>query len=213
MYQNELEFFRSTRARTLAMVEGLSQAQMDFLPAPGRWSVGELLDHLILSETITRRDISELIQLKKTGRQPVIYRSSTDFDIAPVFIPKSMLPFLEIPFNFFNMFMPNNVREFFLRYALIPARHARAATPRRQRSADELHQELLSSLSETETLFAANPTLDYREMILQHPLLGTNNVLQLLRMLALHEQRHQSQMADILKSPQFPRAIRMEAKT
>jgi hypothetical protein len=43
-------------------------------------------------------------------------------------------------------------------------------------------------------------------MIQHHPLMGVNNVLQLLRIVALHEQRHQSQIGDILRLPGFPRA-------
>jgi hypothetical protein len=36
--------------------------------------------------------------------------------------------------------------------------------------------------------------------------MGINNVLQLLRLVALHEQRHQSQINDILRRPGFPQA-------
>jgi hypothetical protein len=38
-----------------------------------------------------------------------------------------------------------------------------------------------------------------------HPLLGTNTVPELLRILALHEQRHQAQILDLLRSmPALP---------
>jgi hypothetical protein len=56
-----------------------------------------------------------------------------------------------------------------------------------------------------EVLFAANPTLDYRAMMHQHALMGVNNALQLLRVVALHEPRHLSQISDINKVPDFPR--------
>ena len=54
--------------------------------------------------------------------------------------------------------------------------------------------------------WAIDAGLDYREMRLSHPLLGDNNVLQLLRMMRLHEERHQEQIRDILHSPAFPKA-------
>jgi hypothetical protein len=41
-------------------------------------------------------------------------------------------------------------------------------------------------------------------MFVSHPLLGRNDVAGLLRFLALHEQRHQSQMKEIVSDPQFP---------
>ena len=41
-------------------------------------------------------------------------------------------------------------------------------------------------------------------MFEQHPLLGTNDVLQLLRLVAFHEQRHQNQISETIKDPMFP---------
>ena len=119
---------------------------------------------------------------------------------------KSLLPFLEVPFRLLNMVVPNSAREFMTRYRLVPAQSPDVGTPRKGRSIDELRQELRTSLQETEALFEANPTLDYQAMIQQHPLTGVNNVLQLLRIIAFHEQRHQSQISDILRLPGFPRA-------
>jgi hypothetical protein len=203
MVNTNLERFRSIRARTLAMVQGLSQVQMDYSPAPGTWSIGEVVDHLILSVNIIRMDIAELIELAKAGKEPLLYRSAAEFNITTFFIPKCMLPFLEVPFNFLGMFIPDSVREFFVRYGLIPARAADTATPRRGRSAAELHDGLRSSLEELEALFAANPNLDYDRMMHQHPLLGTQNVPHLLYIMRLHEERHQTQISDLLTDSRF----------
>lgn len=208
MLKANLERFRSIRARTLAMVQGLAQAQMDYSPAPGTWSIGEVVDHLILSVDIIREDIAELIELTKTGKQPLLYRSAADFNITTFFIPKCALPFLEVPFNFLNIFVPDSVREFFVRYRLIPARAADTATPRQGRSTAELLDGLRSSLEATEALLAANPNLDYDKMIHQHPLLGTQNVPHLLYTMGLHEERHQSQIAAFLTSSHFPKGGR-----
>jgi DinB superfamily len=208
MLNTNLERFRSIRARTLAKVQGLSQEQMDYSPAPGTWSIAEVVDHLILSVEIIRRDVADLIELTKAGKQPLLYRSAADFNISTFFIPKCALPFLEVPFNFLNMFVPDSVREFFVRYRLIPARAADIATPRRGRSAAELHDGLRSSLEELEALFAANPNLDFDTMVHQHPLLGTQNVPHLLYTMGLHEERHQSQISDFLTDTRFPRAGR-----
>jgi hypothetical protein len=190
------------------MVQQLSQEQMDYSPASGTWSIGEVVDHLILSVDIIRGDIAELIELTKTGKQPLLYRSSDDFNITTFFIPTCSLPLLEVPFNFLNMFVPDSVREFFVRYRLIPARAADTAAPRQGRSTAELRDGLRSSLEATEALFAANPNLDYDKMIHQHPLLGTQNVPRLLYTMGLHEERHQSQISDLLANSQFPNAGR-----
>jgi len=205
MYQADLDLFRSTRARTLALVEGLSQAQMDFAPAPGKWSAGELVDHILLAEKLNRGEIAQLIELKKAGQRPVLKRTFADVNVSIAYIPKSLLPYLEVPFTLLNMVTPSSVRELMTQYRLVPAQNPDVGAPRKGRPADELRRELRAGLEETETLFESNPTLDYQEMIHQHPLTGCNNVLQLLRFTAFHEQRHQSQISDVLAHPRFPK--------
>ncbi len=206
MFRESLEMFRSTRSRTMAIADGLSQAQLDFSPAPGKWSVGEVLDHLVLAEKLNRDQIAELIELKKAGRKPLIRRTFADVNVSIAYIPKPVLPLLEVPFTLLNTFVPAGVREYMTLNRLIPAQNPDIATPRKGRLAAELHEDLTASLAETEGLFNANADLDYGEMIMQHPLMGTNDVPGLLRFMALHEQRHQSQINDITASPQFPKS-------
>jgi uncharacterized damage-inducible protein DinB len=206
MYQADLDLFRATRQRTLELTQGLSQAQTEFSPGLGRWSVGEVLDHLLLAEALNRREIAQLIDLAKSGQRPYLNRTFADLNVSIAFIPKAMLPFFEVPFWLLNMLVPSFVRELMTRYRLVPAQNPDVGTPRQGRPIDDLRQELRSSLQETEALFEANPTLDYRAMIHQHPLTGVNNVLQLLRFVASHEQRHQSQISEVLGLPGFPRA-------
>jgi uncharacterized damage-inducible protein DinB len=205
MYQTDLALFGAARQRTLELIAGLTQVQIEFSPGPGQWSVGEVLDHLLRGEALNRRDIAELIDMAKSGRRPYLMRTFADVNVSIAFIPKTMLPSLEVPFRWWSMVVPRAVREFLIRNRLVPAQSPDVGIPRHGRALDELRQELRTALQETEALFAAHATLDYQAMILQHPLLGVNNVLQLLRIVALHEQRHQSQIGDILKLPGFPR--------
>ena len=206
MIGESLEMFRATRAQTLGMAEGLSQAQLDFVPAPGRWSAGEVFDHLLLAERMNREQFVELIELQRSGRRPELRRGFADVNVSVAYLPKSLLPLLEVPFTVLNMFVPSGVREAVMRNRIIPAQNPDAATPRRGRPAAELRRELASSLEETLTLFDANPGLDYGAMFVAHPLLGRNDVNGLLRFLALHEQRHQSQIAEVLSDPRLPRS-------
>jgi uncharacterized damage-inducible protein DinB len=206
MYQSDLALFRAARHRTLELSEGLTQAQTDFAPGAGEWSVGEVLDHLLLAEALNRREITELIDMAKSGRRPYLNRTFADMNISMAFIPKAILPSLAVPFQLLNVMVPRFAREFMTRYRLVPAQSADVGMPRRGRSIEELRKELRSSVQEMEALFEANAALDYRAMIHQHPLMGVNNAMQLLRIVALHEQRHQSQISDILRNPSFPRA-------
>jgi hypothetical protein len=115
-----------------------------------------------------------------------------------------VLPLLDIPFSVFNMFVPGFARELLSEYRLMPAQNPGIATPRKGRPVLDLRQELRSSLGETETLFESNRDLDYRQMRFSHPLMGDNNALEVLRIMAMHERRHQSQMRDVLRSRGFP---------
>ncbi len=205
-FRSTLEFHRVTRTQTLAMVQELSQAQIDYAPAPSKWSVGEVLDHLILGQRLYLSYIEEVMGMKEAGQGSTLRLSFNDVDVSVGFVPKSLLPALEVPFTMLNMFVPAGVRDFMTRNRLVPAQNPDITTPRRGRSATELRGDLISSLKETEALLESRPDLDYGEMMIQHPLLGNNTVPGMLRFLALHEQRHQSQIDDILKSPRFPKS-------
>jgi uncharacterized damage-inducible protein DinB len=205
MYQADLALFRGARHRTLELIEGLTQAQIAFSPGSGHWSVWEILDHLLLAEALNHREIAELIAMKKSGRRPYLQRTFADMNVSIAFIPKSMLPSLEVPFRVLNMMVPRFAREFMTRYRLVPAQSPDAGTPRKDRPIDELREELRYALQAMKALFEANPMLDYRAMIHHHPLMGVNNAVQLLRIVARHEQRHQSQISEVLRHPGFPR--------
>ena len=127
-------------------------------------------------------------------------------DVSIGFIPKRLLPVLEVPFTVLNLFLPGSVRDFMTRYRLIPAQNPDLTNPRRARPVEELRNDLNASMKETEALLESHSDLDYGEMMIQHPLLGINNVPGLLRSLALHEQRHQSQIHGILTDPRFPKS-------
>lgn len=203
-YRSSLALLRTSRAQTLHMVDGLSQSQMDFRSAPGKWSVGEVLDHLILGERLNLSYIAEVIGMQKAGRRPILNLSFRDVDISIGYIPKAVLPAFEFPFRVMNMMLPGGVRDFVTRCRFIPAQNPNITNPRRGRPANELRHELMSSFRETERLIETHRDLDYSKMKIMHPLLGNNDVAGLLRFVALHEQRHQAQIKEILNSPGFP---------
>jgi len=203
MVKANLEQLRAVRSRTLTLMQDLSQGQLDYVPEPGEWSVGEVMDHLILAERVLRGDIAILIERTKAGQTPYLYRSFAEFNARPAFIPECALPFLEGPLNFFNMFAPAGIREYLIRYSPVRALAPDVSLPRPGRTKAELCEDLHSMLHETEALFAANPHFHYDQMRHQHPLFGVQTVPQLLRALWLHEQAHQDQLARILTSPEF----------
>src|SRR5688572_20159955 len=112
MLSDALEPFAATRAHTLDLVGDFSQAEADARPAPGRWSVGEVLDHLLLAERFFRGEIRQLIARARSGREPVLRRGFADLDIAIGPLPKALWPLLTVPLTVANRFVPRRVREF-----------------------------------------------------------------------------------------------------
>jgi hypothetical protein len=225
MYKTDLQLLRRAREATLDLIGDLSDAQLQFVPArrprlfelpflplwvlspPGRrWSVGEVADHLILFEGVFRNDITTIIELKKAGRDPLLQIGFRDINVSFAFIPRAFLPFLELPVGLFSQIAPNALVEFLTASRVLPAQNPDIAAPRRRRGKDALRLDLRSSLLASEALFAANPDLDYRRMFRQHPTTGRQNVLEALRMIALHEQRHHGQIREILDDPAFPKS-------
>jgi hypothetical protein len=198
-----LDEFRATRTRTLEITKGLTQKQLDFIPARDRWSISEVLDHVLLAEGLNRDQIVKLIQLKREGQRPELILTFSDLNISVAGVPPSVLQLLEAPLTLANMFVPDFLRNYLTRTRLIPFRNPDPATPRHGRPASELRGDLIASLQETKMLFQNNPDLDYEEMVVQHPLLGRYDVPGLLRFMSAHEERHQSQIVGIQTAPGF----------
>jgi hypothetical protein len=203
MYEESLELLRLTRAGTLRLCAGMTQAQSDFSPGQGKWSAGEVLDHLLLAEKLYRGIFARLIRMQKEGKRPVIRIGFDEVNTSIAFIPKPMLPLLEVPLTILNLFIPTRVREAMTQFRVLPAQNPDVAAPQKGKPIEQLLGALSASYKDTAALLGANPGLNYRQMRYIHPLMGDNSVLDSLRIVALHERRHQSQIEGILRMPQF----------
>lgn len=198
--------FRAARGQTLALMNGLTQEQLDLRPGRDKWSAGEVLDHVLLAESINREQISTLIEMGRAGRRtPELNLTFADLNVSVAFIPRACIAALGLPLTIMNAFVPNGVRNFLTRNRLVPFQNPDRANPRRGRPGAELRDDLLSSLRETEDLFERNRDLDFSRMTIRHPLLGSYDVPGLLRFMAAHEQRHQSQIDDVLSEQRHHR--------
>jgi hypothetical protein len=202
--QTALETLRDTRERTLSLVAPLTQTQVAYSPGTDRWSIGEVLDHLLLADAANRADIARLIELSKAGKTPIVRRSLRDINISPAFLPRCFLPFVDFPFSIMSTLIPASLRETVIRHRVFSAVAADSMRPRKAREVRALLTDLRNSLNATESLFNTSGHLHYEQMLYQHPMLGTNNVPQLIRLLALHEQRHQDQITDLTIDRRFP---------
>ena len=201
-----LKSLEAARSRSVSLAAPLSQAQLDFAPRAGRWSIGEVLDHLMLAEEMYRGEIAQLVQLARAGRRPYLRRTFDDFNVSPLFLPDAVLSWLDTPLTIMNHFVPDAVRDLVTEFPIVPTRNSDRATPRPRRGATELRTGLLSSLAETRALITTNADLDFSTMVSEHPLTGPSDVPQILSFLARHEQRHRVQIDGVRADRRFPSA-------
>ncbi len=65
--ERALQYFQQTRDGVVAATKGLSDAQMKFKPAPDRWSVAEVLEHITLVEDALFQNITEKVMKAPAG--------------------------------------------------------------------------------------------------------------------------------------------------
>jgi hypothetical protein len=200
--------FRAAREETLRIIQDLTQAQADSRPAVKVWSVGENVDHLLLTEKLYRTLMRKLIDLAmKTGPQGGkrnIDLTFNEIDNSLAFIPRDVIPKFTAPLKVMNLFVPRAVREVMLRIPLIPALNPTASQPARTQPIDELRSQAVASLNATEEIFRGKLPLNLMDMTLSHPILGTNNIAEVLGILSAHEERHHRQIRAVLASRLFP---------
>lgn len=62
-----VQYLEQTRDGVAAAVKGLSEAQLKFKPAPDRWSIAEVLEHIALVEDGIFQNVSEKVMKAPAG--------------------------------------------------------------------------------------------------------------------------------------------------
>ncbi len=198
--------YSTARQETIALIRDLTQEQADFSPAPRVWSMGQNVEHLLLTEKLYRTQIRNLIDLAKKGGRKNIDLTFEQIDTSLAFIPREVMPIFTVPLNMFNRFVPQVIRNTMFRVPLVPAIAPRVSDPARYIPVAALRERAAFSIAATEELLYGDLPPNLSEMTLSHPILGVNNVAQILGIIAAHEERHQAQMRRVRENPRFPAA-------
>jgi hypothetical protein len=201
-----LHQYRVAREGTLSIIRNLSQNQASFKPATNVWSIGEIVEHLLMTEDLYRAQIQDLIVLARRGGGTNIDLTFKEINTSVAYIPRELIPFFSVPLRVFNMFVPQPVREVMFRLPLIPAVAPTVSTPSTVRPIEELRACCTTSLAATEAVFSSDLPANTDRMTLTHPILGTNNIAQIFRIIAAHEERHHTQMRGVLHNSRFPKS-------
>ena len=199
--------FRDTRHRTLELARGLTQEQMDHSVRSGKWSVGEVLDHLVRVDELFRDEYDELLRRWKKRRGGVsLHRSLADVGLELPLVPNALRPLFDVPAALAGVFVPRPVRQAIFANRAVPTRAPARIAPRAGRPAADLVGELTGFEAYLERFFADNPGVDWPSLRYYNPLCGFTNLPGILSFVASHERRHQAQIRDILAAEGFPGA-------
>jgi len=157
-------------------VRGLSDAQLGFQPAPGRWSVGEILDHLCLAERAMTRSISRLLQ-QAAG-------------LGQIAEPGSMEP----PASRIDLTVYNR-----------PAGAPESVLPSPGRPLERLLAGLEESRERLQEVTKRAEGRVVGDVTLLHFQLGQLNFYQWLAVEGAHERKHLAQICRIKADPAFPK--------
>ncbi len=165
-----------TRGALVAEVGGLSEVQAAFQPGPRDWSIGEILDHLCLSERSIARTVSRVFQ-QAAGRGLVQ-------DAAPEEAPAPEID--EAKYN-------------------EPAGAPESVMPSPDRPLERLLAGLAESRERLVEVSARADGRVVGRMTMQHFQLGDLDFYQWLLVEGAHERKHLEQIRHVKAHPDFPR--------
>ncbi len=182
------------------MAEQLSEEQAVVRLRPGAWSAAEVLDHLVQTELAFRKYLILALGRARAGdAQPIrIGFDQVDTRLRP--LPKTWMPVLTPLLFALHAVTPFSVRlSVMRRRGLVWAAAPRVAMPLGKRMPAELRAHLAAEMERTRELFEGDLPAMLPRIRAAHPLYGWNDMAQVIRLMAAHEQRHQHQLRTIVK--------------
>ncbi|HSB71252.1 MAG TPA: DinB family protein [Candidatus Methylomirabilis sp.] len=167
----------SAREDLYAQVQALSETQVAFRPAPDKWSIGEILDHLSLAEQSISRTLSKILQVA-AGRGLIQEAEAVEA------VPH------RIDLDTYNQAAtaPDSVR------------------PSPGRSLEQLVSSLRGSRERLLEVARRVDGRMVTSVTIRHVQLGELDFYQWLTLEAAHESKHLAQVRRIKSHPDFPRA-------
>jgi hypothetical protein len=176
--QEVLEQISNQRQGLLDASSGLSEAQLDYKPAEGEWSISDILHHMALTDEANAKLAANM--LKQTAEKN---------------LPADPTPEASV-LGSLDEFMPK------ITGAKVQA--PERVAPRSHLPAAESIARLSASREKVVATFEHLGGYDLTELTYPHPLLGDLNGYQWLIIAGKHESRHTAQIARIKADPGFP---------
>ena len=163
-----------SRERLVLMVEGLSEDQRSFRPAPDRWSIADCVEHITVAETFVLGKIQQVLQSPPEPERKDEVRGKEHIVLEKV-------PAREERIQGPAIFMPQG----------------------RWPDFEELMRQF-EATRERSVRFSAVTQADLRSHFFPHPILGPLDAYQWLLLLSAHCERHVRQMEEVKADAGFP---------
>lgn len=172
-----LKQFQTTHDNFLKSISGLSQKQWTFKPAPDRWSVAEVAEHIALSESTIFGLVQKLMQSPAAPekREQVKGKDQIILERMPDRSHKAQAPEFLRPMG---------------RWAT-EADVAKAFEDSRKATMD----------------YIRTTNDDLRDHFFDHPVFGTMDGYQWLLLISGHSARHTAQIEEVKSDPNFPKEL------
>ncbi len=169
-----LDLLHRSRSDTLTKLAGLSDEQWRFKPAPERWSAGEVAEHLYLSEQLFHSQVDDLL----SGKPNPDWAKLSDGKVGAI-----------------TQVVPDRTNK---------AEAPPPVAPQGKMSRNEIVQAYSAARSRTLER-ALDETKRYKAYIADSGTpFGPLSAAHWLRFAALHNQRHNEQIDEVLADPKFP---------
>jgi uncharacterized damage-inducible protein DinB len=174
--ESALKSFQATRDKFLQSIAGLSQKQWTFKPAPDRWSVAEVAEHIAVSESTLSGLVEKQIMASPAApekREQVKGKDEIILERVPDRSHKAQAP---------EFLRPTG------RWAT-EADLTKAFEESRQATID----------------YIRTTNDDLRDHFFDHPVFGTLDGYQWLLLISTHSARHTAQIEEVKADPNFPK--------
>ena len=173
--ERAIEYLNSTHDQFLAVIQELSEKQWRFKPAPDRWSVAEVSEHIAVAEAT----IFGLVQ--QTLQSPAAPEKRAEV------AGKDEIILTKVPDRSHKVQAPEMLRP----------------TSRFATEADNVKAFEASRAATIDFVRTTNE--DLRDHFSAHPVFGTVDTYQWILLLAAHSERHTKQILEVKADPNFPK--------
>jgi hypothetical protein len=171
-----LHWLEESHQEFFASIDGLSEEQWKWKPAPERWSVGETAEHIVLAEALLFESVKKAMSSPANPAWEEQTKGKTEF-IVKVMAPrlgKAQAPEPIVPRNGMTL---AQVKERF----------------------EQQRAEIVKFASDTDL------ALKEHTEVHPFPIFGTLNAYQWLIYIPLHTERHDKQIAEVKATPGYPK--------